>query len=111
MCCSRHEAFSKDYRNRTEKMGCAICLAPEKDDTLCHFVKYHLHYAVTKQRAYLIPRIDNCIDSLGVTTIFTGVDENSEYWQAEMEKADRGERAITSHHGLYRFIRMSFWET
>lgn len=53
--------------------------------------------------------MDKCIDSLDKAAIFSTLEEDdSEYWQVEIDKADYDESAFTSHHRLYRFIRMPF---
>lgn len=36
------------------------------------------------------------------------LDTNFGYWQVEIEENYRDKTTSTSHHGLYRFIRMTF---
>lgn len=85
-----------------------IVFAPKEDENLrfCH--DYRKLNAVTKQNAYLIPRLDKCIDSLGEASFFSTLDANSGCWQTEIDEADRNKTAFTSHHEIYRFIRMPF---
>lgn len=56
--------------------------------------------------SYLILRMDECMDSLGISTIFTNFDNNSGYWHVEIRENDKDKTAFTWHHGLFSFIRM-----
>lgn len=56
--------------------------------------------------SYPVPRIDECIDSLGVTTIFSTLDGNSKYWQVEIAEEDRHKIGFTSREDVFRFTRM-----
>lgn len=52
--------------------------------------------------------MDECIDSLREATIVSTLDENSGYWQIDIDEADRDKTLFMSRHGVYRFIRMPF---
>eukprot|EP00171_Calliarthron_tuberculosum_P021566 IDg21566t1 len=45
--------------------------------------------AVTKRDSYPIPRMDDCIDSLGTAEIFTSLDANWGYWQIPLKEGDK----------------------
>lgn len=60
--------------------------------------------AVVKQDFYPVPRIDECIDSLGEAAAYA----SSGCWQAEFEEIDYGRTLLKSHHGLYKFVRIHF---
>jgi Reverse transcriptase (RNA-dependent DNA polymerase) len=49
-----------------------------------------------------------CIESLGDAKIFTTLDCNSGYWQIPVRPEDRERTTVTSHEGLYWFLRMPF---
>lgn len=57
---------------------------------------------------YPIPRMDECIDSLGEAAVFPKVDADGGYWQDEIENEDQDKKIFPSHHGLYRFVWMPF---
>ncbi len=61
-----------------------------------------------RTRRVPLPRMDNCIDSLGDAKIFTTLDCNSGYWQICTYPRDRDKTTFTSHYGTYRFKRMPF---
>ena len=85
-----------------------IVFAPKKDGALRFCVDYRRLNAITVRDSYPIPRMDECMDSLGTAKTFSTLDANSGYWQVEIDPKDRDKTAFTSHHGLYRFIRMPF---
>ncbi|MGH0053304.1 MAG: reverse transcriptase/ribonuclease H family protein, partial [Sphaerochaetaceae bacterium] len=85
-----------------------VVFAPKKDGTLRFCVDYRRLNSVTIRDTYPIPKMDECIDSLGDASIFTTLDCNSGYWQTPLAKDDRDKTAFTCHAGLYRFIRMPF---
>lgn len=52
--------------------------------------------------------MDECIDSLREATIFSIFDENSGYWQIEIDPRDCKKTVFTSHRGLFQCTRMPF---
>lgn len=85
-----------------------VVFAPKKDEKLRFCVDYRKVNAMTVRDTYPLPRMDECIDSLGGATIFSTVDCNNGYWQTEIPEADRNKTTFSSHHGLFLFIRMPF---
>ena len=79
-----------------------IVFAPKKDGSLRFCIDYRRLNAVTIRDSYPIPRMDECIDSLGDTQVFSTLDCNSGYWQLEVAPEDRHKTAFVSHHGLYQ---------
>ena len=85
-----------------------VVLVPKKDGTLRFCVDYRRLNTATVRDSYPIPRMDECIDSLGEAKVFTTLDCNSGYWQIPVSKRDVEKTAFVSHSGLYQFIRMPF---
>lgn len=50
--------------------------------------------------------MDECIFSLGEAEVFSTLNANSSYWQAEVKETNRNKTAFTSYHGLHRFVQM-----
>ena len=55
-----------------------------------------------------MPRMDECIDSLGSATVFTTLDCNCGYWQLPVAKEDQDKTTFTCHAGSYKFLRLPF---
>lgn len=85
-----------------------VVLAPKGDGSLRFCVDYRRLNAVTKRDSYPLPRMDDCIDSLGEARYFTTLDANSGYWQLPMREKDIPKTAFVTHSGLYEYLRMPF---
>lgn len=66
-------------------MGLTYCFCFKKDGTsrIC-VANCHKLRAVTIWESYPIPCMDDCIDSLSDTTIFSTLDANTRYWEVEI---------------------------
>ena len=71
-------------------------------------VDYRRLHAKTVADAYPLPRIDDCLDSLGDAQMFTTLDRNAGYWQVSVAPEDRDKTRFTSYLGTYRYVRMPF---
>ncbi len=83
-------------------------LVPKSDGSLPFCVEYRRLNTLTVRDAYPLPRMDECIDSLGDACVFTTLDCTSGFWQIPVHPADRDKTTFTSHFGTYRFMRMPF---
>ena len=92
----------------TTEWASPIVFAPKKDGTLRFCVDYRRLNAMTIRDSYPIPRMDECIDSLGNAQVFSTLDANAGYWQVELDERDKDKTAFVTHHGLYRYTRMPF---
>lgn len=54
--------------------------------------------------SYPVPRIDECLDALKDSKIFTRLDANCGYWKIGIPEDDRDKVTITCHAGLFRFF-------
>lgn len=52
--------------------------------------------------------MDEYIELLEEATVFSNLDDNSEYCQVEIENVEQNKAAITSQLDLYRFVDMLF---
>jgi putative transposase len=62
----------------------------------------------SKKDEFPLPRIDDCIDSLGGAKLFCTVDLQAGYWQVEMDPRDREKTAFVTRSGLYEWTVMPF---
>jgi hypothetical protein len=85
-----------------------IVLVPKPDGSLRFFVDYRRLNAITVPDTYPLPRMDECIDSLGDAVVFNTLDCNSGYWQIPVHPEDRDKTTFTCHYGIYHFLRLPF---
>ena len=85
-----------------------VVIAPKSDGTLRFCVDFRKLNEMTVRDTYPLPRMDDCIDSLGDATVFSTLDANWGYWQVNIAPRDWDKTTFTSHVGTYRFKRMPF---
>ena len=85
-----------------------VVLAPKPGGKWRFCVDYRKLNAMTKREVYPLPRLEDCIDSLGEAKWFSTLDANCGYWQIEMDENDKPKTAFTAHCGTYRYTRMPF---
>ena len=85
-----------------------VVLAPKADGSLRFCIDYRRLNAVTRRDSYPIPRMDDCMDTLGSANIFSTLDANWGYWQLPVREQDRKYTAFSSHEGLFEFNRLPF---
>ena len=85
-----------------------VVLVNKPDGSLRFCIDYRKLNALTVKDTYPLPRMDECLDSLGDATVFSTLDCNSGYWQIPIADEDRDKTTFTCHAGTYRFVRMPF---
>ena len=85
-----------------------IVLAKKKDGTTRFCIDYRKLNDATIKDAYPLPRIDDTLDHLAGSCMFSTLDLSSGYWQVEMEPEDRPKTAFITKRGLYQFKEMPF---
>lgn len=85
-----------------------VLLVSKPDGSLRFCVDYRKLNTITVKDTYPLPRMDECLDSLGDMRIFSVLDAISGYWQMPIPEEDRDKTAFSCHSGLYRFNRMLF---
>ena len=85
-----------------------VVLIPKPDGPLRFCVDYRLLNAMTVLDTYSIPRMDECLDSLGEANVFATLDCNSGYCQIPVAEEDRLKTTFTRHAGTFQFNRMPF---
>jgi len=54
-----------------------------------------------KKDAYPLPRMEDCLHSLGDAKVITSLSCTAGYWQVLLRPADREKIAFTTHAGIY----------
>ena len=85
-----------------------VVLVNKPDGSLRFCIDYRKLNALTVKDTYPLPRMDECLDSLGDAVVFSTLDCNSGYWQIPIAEEDRDKTTFTCHAGTYRFVRMPF---
>jgi hypothetical protein len=83
-------------------------LVKKKDGTLRFCVDYRKLNSVTHKDTYPLPRVDDMLDKLNNSCIFTTLDLASGYWQIEVHEKDKEKTAFSMGSGLYEFNVMPF---
>ena len=73
----------------------AVVLVRKKDGSLRFCIDLWKLNAQTTKDAYSLPRIEETLDCLGRSIIFTSLDLKSGYWQVEMDEASKPLTAFT----------------
>ena len=63
---------------------------------------------VTRKDAFPLPRMDDCLDALAGSKLFSTLDLASGYWQIQVAEEDRDKTAFNTRNGLHRFRVMPF---
>ena len=85
-----------------------VVIVPKQDGTPRFCVDYRRLNSVTVRDSYPLPRMDDCIDSLGEAAVFTTLDANSGYWQVPIREEDQELTSFVCHRGVFKYLRMPF---
>jgi hypothetical protein len=99
---------SKVIEPTTSEWASPVVLVPKPDGSMRFCINYRRLNALTMRDSYPLPRMEECIDSLGDAKIFSTLNCNSGYWKIPVHPDDRAKTTFTSHEGFYRFLRMPF---
>ena len=73
-----------------------------KDGSLRFCVDYPKLNAVSKNDAYSIPNMGECLSSLAGSILFSTLDCIRGYWQCAMDEESAEKAAITTHRGPFQ---------
>ena len=86
-----------------------VVLVRKKDNSLCFCIDYRKLNSRTIPDAYSLPRIDETIDFLSGSCIFSKLDLRSGYWQVNVKEEDKPKTAFSvGPLGFYECNRMAF---
>lgn len=86
-----------------------VVLVTKKDGSVRFCVDYRKLNDVTVKDAYPLPRVDDCLDALAGSTMFSTMDLQSGFWQVPLaSEEDKQKTAFTTGLGLFQFTIMCF---
>jgi len=86
-----------------------VVIVPKKNGKARFCVDYRPLNNITKKDAYPLPRMEDCLESLGDAQVFTSLDCNAGYWQVSLRKEDQEKTAFTTHCGIYSTGYQCLW--
>jgi len=99
---------AKVVRPGTSECASRVVVVPKKDGSPRFCVDYCRLNAVTKKDSYPMPRMEDCIDSLGDARVFSTLVCNAGYCQIPMAPDDIDKTAFTCYTGTYEYLNMAF---
>lgn len=85
-----------------------VVLVKKKDGTVRFCVDYRQLNSVTIADTYPLPRIDELVDELRDTAVFSLLDSRSAYWSIPVAPEDRPKTAFSDGYRLFQWRRMPF---
>ena len=95
-------------RDAKSEWASPVVVIPKPDRSMRFCVDCRRLNELTVRDSYPLPRMEDCLDSLGEEAFFTTLDWNSEYWRITVAEEDRAKIAFTCHEGWFEFRRMPF---
>jgi hypothetical protein len=85
-----------------------VVLIRKKNNNLRFFIHYRRLNSITTKDSYPLPRVEDCLRSLGSPQLLRNLDLRSGYWHAEISPEDRDKTSFVTSRGIFRFKVISF---
>ena len=88
--------------------GAPVLFAKKKDGTLRLCVDYRRLNDVTVKNVYPLPLIDEILDRLAGSRLYTALDLKDAYWLIRIKEGDEWKTAFRTRYGLFEYLIMPF---
>jgi len=92
----------------TGEWASPVVMVPKPHGSVRFCIDYRKLNLMTVKNSYPIPRMDECIDSLGGSRVFPTLDCSAGYWQIPVAEEDKHLTAFTCHSGAWKCVRLPF---
>ncbi|CAN6441290.1 unnamed protein product [Victoria cruziana] len=89
-------------------LGAPVLFVKKKDDTMRLCIDYRMLNQATVKNKYPLPRINDLLNQLGGTSVFSKIDMRSGYHQVHISKADVPNTAFRTRYSHYKFLVLPF---
>ena len=93
----------------TGEWASPVVMVPKPDGSVRFCIDYGKLNMMTVKDAYPIPRMYECIDSLGDSRVFSTLVCNAGYWPIPVAEEGKHLTEFTCHSGAWPFVRLLTW--
>ncbi|GJS18955.1 putative reverse transcriptase domain-containing protein [Tanacetum coccineum] len=103
------ELFDKGFiRPSSSPWGAPVLFVKKKDGSFCMCIDYRELNKLTVENRYPVPRVDDLLDQLQGSSVYSKIDLQSGYHQLRVRKEEIPKTAFRTRYGHYEFQVMPF---
>ena len=104
-----NDALAKGrIQESTSSAGAPVLFIPRKSGELRLCVDYRGLNAITVKNRYPLPLVDEMVDRLNGSSVFSKIDLRNAYHRIRIKEGDEWKTAFRTHYGHYEYLVMPF---